>query len=121
MAEEAFAYGLSDSVREIAIGFPEFSEGSSCVNRAFKAGGKNFLFLGEKPGECNLRLKLKESLPDIERRANKNPEAWQAGKGGWCFFRFDPDKPPANADLQQWITESFMLLAPKKISKAFAG
>ena len=121
MAEEQFEYELSESVREIAKGFPEFSEGSSCVNRAFKSGGKNFLFLGEKPGECNIRLKLAESLPDIESRASHDADAWQVGKGGWCFFRFDPDEPPAQDDLLGWITESFMLLAPKKISRHYVA
>jgi len=119
VAEEKFQYKLSESIRKIASEFPEFDEGSSCVNRAFKSGGKNFLFLGEKPDECNIRLKLQESLPDIEKRAKSAPEAWDVGKSGWCLFRFDPNDPPSSDDLQRWITESFLLLAPKKISKLY--
>lgn len=119
MATELFQYELSESIREIASGFPDFDEGSSCVNRAFKAGGKNFLFLGEKPDECNIRLKLDASIPDINQRAKTDPDRWQAGKSGWCLFRFNPADPPASQDLQRWITESFFLLAPKKVSKLY--
>ena len=119
MATEQCQYELSESIREIASGFPDFDEGSSCVNRAFKAGGKNFLFLGEKPNECNIRLKLDASVPDIETRAKTEPDAWQIGQHGWCFFRFDPTDLPAPQDLQRWITESFFLLAPKKVSKLY--
>ncbi len=69
---------------------------SSCVNRAFSAGGKNFVFLGEKDDLCTLRLK----------RA-----------GGWEKIEFDPSSPPPASDLEAWVDESFTLLAPKRVQK----
>ena len=117
-APEQFAHKISDKIRDHAMSFPQAEEGTSCVNRAFKAGGKNFAFLGEKDAECNLRLKLDTSVPEIKERATSNDgRDWETGAHGWTMLRFPPDDPPPFEDLQRWIAESFMLLAPKKISK----
>ncbi len=112
---EKFDYPVSQKIRAHAMTFPETIEGSSCVNRAFKAGGKNFVFLGEKPDECNIRLKLDASVPEIAAKAKDDPDRWQVGKGGWTLLKFSPDDPPPIADIERWITESFHLLAPKKV------
>lgn len=112
---ERFEYAISEKIRAHAMTFPDTEEGSSCVNRAFKAGGKNFAFLGEKPDLCNLRLKLDASLPEVRRLAEDDPERWEVGTAGWTMIRFSPKKPPPVADLRRWITESFHLLAPKKV------
>jgi hypothetical protein len=114
-AADQFEHELSETIRTHAMTFPETTEGSSCVNRAFKAGGKNFVFVGEKEYETNMRLKLGDSIPEIAKLAKTDPDRWQVGKGGWALLRFDPDNPPPNDDLERWITESFRLLAPKKI------
>ena len=99
MAESppTFRYELSETIRRIALGYPETVEGSSCVNRAFKAGGKNFVFLGEKGDVCKMRLKLED--------------------GGWTLLEFSPDEPPSVSELERWIDESFRLLAPKRVQK----
>ena len=118
---ETFDYAISEKIRSHALTFPQTVEGSSCVNRAFKAGGKNFAFLGEKDDECRLRLKLDASISDLEQRAVSDPERWQVGKGGWVLVKFPPSDAPKIADLRRWITESFRLLAPKKIVAEFDG
>ena len=89
-----FDHAISEAIRAHAMTFPQAGEGSSCVNRAFSAGGKNFVFLGEKADLCTLRLKLAD---------------------GWQKIEFAPDEAPPLADIQAWITESFFLLAPKKV------
>lgn len=94
---ETFRYPVSETIREIALRYPETTEGSSCVNRAFKAGGKNFVFLGEKEGECKLRLKTVDE--------------------GWTLAVFAPDDPPPTVELERWIDESFRLLAPRRVLK----
>jgi len=114
-APEQFRYAVSDKIRDHAMTFPETVEGSSCVNRAFKAGGKNFAFLGEKDGECSLRLKLESSIPDLEERSSADSDRWQVGKGGWVLLKFPPGDAPKIAELRGWITESFRLLAPRKV------
>ena len=116
-APEQFRYDVSDSIRAHAMSFPETEEGSSCVNRAFKAGGKNFVFLGEKDDTCTLRLKLDASLPEVTERATADPDRYEMGTGGWTKVVFPGDDPPAAADLEQWVTESFFLLAPNKVQK----
>lgn len=113
--QEQFRYAVSEKIRSHALTFPESVEGSSCVNRAFKAGGKNFAFLGEKDDECTLRLKLDSSIAELEKRAETDADGWQVGKGGWVLLKFRPADAPKIADLRRWITESFCLLAPKKI------
>ena len=94
-APETFQNPICDTIRDFAMTFPEANEGTSCVNRAFKAGTKNFVFLGEKGSHCTLRLKLAD---------------------GWQKIEFEADEPPPVSDLEAWITESFLLLAPKKIA-----
>lgn len=94
-APETFRYAISRTIREIALRYPETEEGTSCVNRAFRVGGKNFVFLGEKEGECKLRLKTFDD--------------------GWTLEVFAPDDPPPVAELERWIDESFRLLAPKRV------
>ena len=121
---EKFQHEISGAIRSFALTFPETTEGSSCVNRAFKAGGKNFVFLGEEDDETNIRLKLDASLPEIEGLAGTDAR-FEVGKFGWTMLRFPPNDPPPNADLERWIAESFFLLAPKKIAalaaEAFGG
>lgn len=96
----AFEHAISESIRTHAMSFPDAVEGSSCVNRAFSVGGKNFVFYGEKAAVCTLRLKLAD---------------------GWTKIEFDPGDAPPLADIEQWVTESFMLLAPKKFRAKFAN
>lgn len=96
---EEFRYDISSVIRDRAMTYPEASEGTSCVNRAFKAGGKNFVFLGEKEDLCILRLKLAD---------------------GWAKIEFDPAEPPSTGELEAWIEESFLLLAPKRVRSLYA-
>lgn len=93
---ESFRYGISSVIRDYAMTYPEATEGTACVNRAFKAGGKNFVFLGEKDDLCILRLKLAD---------------------GWAKIEFNPADPPATEQLRSWVEESFMLLAPKRLTR----
>ena len=109
---ETFENQVSASIRELAMRFPESSEGTSCVNRAFKAGGKNFVFLGEKGA---LRLKLDASVPELVERSESD-DRYEVGTHGWTKVIFDAADAPAFEDLERWITESFLLLAPKKVA-----
>lgn len=105
---EQFAHPASETIRSIALRLPETDEGTSCVNRAFTAGGKNFAFLGEKDDEIRLRLKLDASVDEVADR-------YEVGSHGWTMIRFDATAAPSDAELERWVTESFRLLAPKKV------
>lgn len=116
-AAEAFEFDASERLRTQALELPEVEEGSSCVNRAFKAGGKNFAFVGERRGDCTLRLKLSDALPEVELLAETQPERFQVGRGGWTLVVFPPDDPPSADQTARWITDSYRLLAPKRLSR----
>ena len=99
-----------EEIRRTALALPETVEGSSCVNRAFTAGRKNFLFLGEKDDSWNVRLKLKDSLPAAEALG------YDGGKIGWIKMEFAPGET-APAETAAWIRESYRLIVPKRLSK----
>jgi hypothetical protein len=112
---ETFQHALSQRLREVAMAFPETTEGASCVNRAFKAAGKkNFLFLGEKDGRVKVMVKLVDGVPEAEALAADHDIT--VGKAGWTTGWFDPDGAPEEA-LVRWVGESFRLLAPKSLLK----
>ena len=116
-AADAFEFDASERLRTQALELPEVEEGSSCVNRAFKAGGKNFAFVGERRGDCTLRLKLRDALPEVEALAERQPDRYEVGSGGWTLVVFPPDDPPNADQTERWITESYRLLAPKRLSR----
>ena len=77
--------------------------------------------LGEKDDQCTVRLKLAASVPEVTALAGNAPERYEVGTGGWTKMVFPPDDHPPVGDLERWITESFFLLAPKKVAKLAAG
>lgn len=103
------------AIRKIAFKFPEVTEGASCVNRAFKAGKKSFLFLGMKADTYSVRLKLQASLAEAEKLEQKSPETYSVGMHGWTLITLPHSKNPPKGLMPRWIEESYRLLAPKKL------
>ena len=108
-------------IRELALGYPATSEGTSCNKAAFKAGTKSFVFLGETDDGWNLMVKLSDALSEAELLAEQEPDNYSVGKHGWTTLRFDDGKGPAKKLLKAWIDESFRLLAPKKLVAELDG
>lgn len=115
---DAFEYPTSIALREVALALPEVSEGTSCVNRAFKVRKKNFLFLGEKEGTIRIMVKLVDSYDDA---AGRDDPRVSAGSAGWVTLRFSPDDPLDDELLAAWTCESFRALAPKTVLKAMVA
>ena len=113
---DAFAHAVSESLRGMALAYPETSEGTSCVNRAFKVRKKNFLFVGEKADQIKVMLKLGDSLE--EARDLGDPRVG-VGSTGWVTLRFSATDPLPEATLAAWVQESFCTLAPKTVVKAW--
>ncbi len=109
---ESFSQPISEQLRVRALALPETSEGTSCVNRAFKVRKKNFLFVGEKPELVKVMLRLDASLE--EARAMEDPRI-EVGKNGWVTVRFRPDDVPDADLLAAWVVESFRTLGPKTL------
>jgi len=107
---EKFTHPISEHLRAIALALPETTEGTSCVNRAFKVRKKNFLFVGEKEGQVRVMLKLSASL---EAASRMDDPRVGVGKGGWVTLRFAPDEPLDEGLLSAWVVESFRTLAPR--------
>ena len=115
MSEAQFELAPSKVIRDAAVSLPEVEEGSSCVNRAFKAAGKNFAFLGESKGVGQLRVKLGPSLDALNDRPSDAGGTIEVGKFGWTAIRFDASNQPDPEELRTWVKESFVLLAPKRL------
>ena len=114
---EQFTNPVTLALRDHAMGFPETSEGASCVNRAFKVRKKNFLFVGEKAdGACKVMLKLGPSLDEATERADADPR-FEVGGAGWATVRFGADDLPDIELLEGWVDESYRLMAPKSLVK----
>lgn len=107
-----FTDPIASALRDHALTFPETTEGSSCVNRAFKVRKKNFLFVGEKEdGSCKVMLKLGPSLGE----AGGLDEGVDLGSNGWTTIRFAAADRPDLDRLRRWVDESYRLLAPKSL------
>ena len=111
---EQFTNPINQELRTLALSLPETSEGSSCVNRAFKARKKNFLFLGEKDGRLRIMLKLAASL---DQAAAMNDPRVVIGKFGWVTLQFGPDEPLPLDLLSAWTLEGYRALAAKTLVK----
>lgn len=116
-APETFAHPINQALRERAMGFPGTTEGASCVNRAFKAGGKkNFLFLGEKADRCTLMLKVSDVAGFEAASAGWGGE-WSVGKGGWVSGKYPAAEAPSAEALAPWVAQSWRLFATKTLQK----
>mgnify|MGYP006424084407 FL=1 len=111
-----FRFSVSQALRAHALGFPEVSEGTSCVNRAFKVRKKNFVFIGEKEASVRVMVRLSESAAAA---AQMGDARIGIGRTGWATLNFPPDDPPDLAMMRTWIDESFRTLAPKTVLKAW--
>ncbi len=109
---ETFTQPISEELRTVAMDFPETSEGTSCVNRAFRVGKKAFFYLGEKPDHIRLMVKLGPSLDAAEAM---NDERVSVGKHGWTTIRMPNDELLDLEQLTDWVSESYRALAPKKL------
>lgn len=96
----AFEFEVCETIRCHALSFPETTEGASCVNRTFAVAGKNFLFLGERADRITLRLK---------------------SANGWEKIEFAPEAAPDVDQLTTSVTESFELLAPRRLQHTRPG
>ncbi|MGI9611807.1 MAG: MmcQ/YjbR family DNA-binding protein, partial [Acidimicrobiales bacterium] len=111
---EEFQHEGTRALRERALEFPGVAEGDSCVKRSFKARTKGFLYLGESDDTYNAMLKVGDSLDDVRRFCAEQPDTRSVGETNWVTLHFAHDEAPPAA-LNDWIEESFRLLAPKKL------
>ena len=103
------------AIRKAAANLPEAETGAVCVNAAFKAGKKSFLFLGMHDETYNVRLKLNDSLAEANRLEAERPDNCQVGKHGWVKLVFPHSEQPPAELFDHWIKESYRNLVPKHL------
>ena len=97
----------TEPIRLRASRYAGVDEGAACTQSSFKAGKKAFLFIGEQGGRYKAMFKLKASLPEAERLAERSPADFQVGS--WVTARFSADKPLPKRLWQKWLDESYEL------------
>ncbi|MEM7202255.1 MAG: MmcQ/YjbR family DNA-binding protein [Planctomycetota bacterium] len=98
------------ALRKFANGLPEAEEGTSCVNRAFRARNKAYAYLGIKGDRYKLMLKLVDSLAQAEALQDEDPDTWRVGKGGWTTVWLPLEERAPKGLLESWIEESYRAL-----------
>ncbi len=106
------ANGPMQALRKAALRYPGTEEGVACEgtpieSRTVKARNKAFLFLTVG----HARLKLRESLPEAIKLAQKKPDQLQVGSGGWVKASLSADGSTPLDVLERWIGESYRLIA----------
>ena len=84
----------------------------------YKIGKKVFVFLGK--GESGYGMSCK--LPDSGEAATTmfswaEPTGYGLGKSGWVTAHFAPKDDVPFDLLKQWIDESFVAVAPKRVAQ----
>ncbi len=113
--------GVEAVLRRCALSFPETREDFPWGHRAFKVGGKAFLFMARERGTLSLSVKLPASGPMALSLPFAQPTGYGLGKSGWITASFSPrEKPPVDV-LRRWIEESYRAIAPRKVVALLAG
>lgn len=99
------------ALRKFAMSLPETEEGTSCVNRAFRARKKAFAYVGMKPDVYRVMVKLGESADDAVALQKERPDNFKPGMHGWTTVILPHDEVPPGRMLERWVEESYRLLA----------
>jgi predicted DNA-binding protein (MmcQ/YjbR family) len=107
---------LAQSLRKIALTYPETYEEQPWGDRVVKVRGKIFFSCGTHKGLLYATVKVPRSGRKLLERPYAEPTHYGMGKHGWVTVKFDAAKKVPVEELRGWIDESFMAVAPKKLS-----
>ncbi len=111
------ARAIRSKLRDFALSLPEATEDFPWGERVAKVKKKVFVFLGRDMDEkLGFGVKLKASHANALALSSAKPMAYGLGKSGWVSFCFEHEKPPARAQLEAWIRESYLAIAPKTLA-----
>ena len=102
-------------LREAALGLPEAEEGVSGNKACFRAGKKNFLFIGDYGDSWDVMLKLGDSIGEAEKLSKEDPDRYGIGRAGWVSANFAAGDGPPSGLFERWIEESYRLIVPKRL------
>lgn len=104
------------AVARAAAAFPETREDNPWGHRAFKVRGKTFLFLVAEGAQLSVSVKLPVSGTLALELPFAEPTGYGLGKSGWISARFPSGRPIPIDLIEEWLTESYAAIAPKKLS-----
>ncbi len=110
--------GPEQALAGAALGYPGVVEAGPWGHRAFKIGGKTFLFLSAETESLSFSVKLPASGGAALALPFAEPTHYGLGKAGWVTFRFSRGDAFPKARALAWLDESFRAIAPKKLSIA---
>lgn len=102
-------------LRALALSYPETSETHPWGECAIKVRDKTFVFLRDDDEELSLSVKLVASHAAALAQEFTEPAHYGLGKSGWVTARFKPRARVPQAQLRDWIDESYRNVAPKKL------
>jgi len=111
--------GYAAELREFALSLPETTEDFPWGERAFKVKSKAFVFLGTHDGELSFSVKLPKTGNQALALPFAEPTHYGLGKHGWVTIR--PKKKISKtlqAQIRDWIIESYRAVAPAKLAKS---
>jgi predicted DNA-binding protein (MmcQ/YjbR family) len=107
---------LATQLRAIALAYPETYEESPWGDRVVKVRGKIFFLCGVHEGLLYATVKVPKSGREILKRPNAEPTHYGMGKHGWVTLKFKKPTEVPVEELRGWMNESFIAVAPKKLS-----
>jgi len=106
-----------ETLRRFALDLPHTEEGTSCNNVVFKAGAKNFFFMGVKDDVMVLRFKLVDKVGEAEQLAEKSPDVYSVGTSGWTTVCLPLAARFPGKRFQAWMKDSYRALVPRKLQQ----
>ncbi len=112
MADTAKAW---NEIRTFALSLPEAAEEFPWGESVIKVRKKIFIFLGQGVEPvAKVSLKLAESNAVALSVPGAVATGYNLGKAGWVTIVLGPAMPPVPV-LLDWVSESYRLVAPKRL------
>jgi predicted DNA-binding protein (MmcQ/YjbR family) len=108
-------------LRDYALSFPEATEEFPWGERVIKVNDKIFVFLGPVEGALRVTVKLPISFEMALTLPFTAPTGYGLGRAKWITARFAADDKPPIDLLQDWITQSYRAVAPKRLARMLDG
>ena len=111
----------AEKLRAYALTYPETFEEAPWGDRVVKVRGKIFFFCGVHGKQLYVTAKLPKSGKGVLKRPYAEPTHYGMGKHGWVTCKFASEKEVPEAEVLDWIGESFAAVAPKRLVAGLAA
>ncbi len=108
---------VHETLRKIALTYPESHEDHPWDHVAIKVRKKMFLILAGTKDTLSVTCKLPRTGKEALLLPFTEPTGYGLGKHGWVSANFERGAEPPVSVLVDWIDESFRTVAPKTVVK----